>query len=144
MKLEAIALDYIKRYRARARAEMRRYAALRSLPEAIREAALCCLPDGKRHPHQYRIPGNVLVRTEMALQALAADIATSENFDDLHSVVWAAIKPIRGVGELATYDIAHRIGAYLRLKPELVYLHRGTRDGAKASSIFVRTMSFRT
>jgi hypothetical protein len=28
------------------------------------------------------------------------------------------------------YDIAHRIGAFLRKAPALVYLHRGTKEGA--------------
>jgi len=35
-------------------------------------------------------------------------------------------------GELTVYDTALRIGAYLRIEPEKVFLHRGTRDGAKA------------
>lgn len=30
------------------------------------------------------------------------------------------------------YDVAHRIVAYLGLEPEHVYLHRGTRVGARA------------
>ena len=37
---------------------------------------------------------------------------------------------IRGIGELAVYDTALRIGAKLDLLPTQVYLHRGTRDGA--------------
>jgi hypothetical protein len=41
-------------------------------------------------------------------------------------------KGIGGIGELTIYDTAHRIGAYLRLAPENVYLHAGTRQGAKA------------
>lgn len=38
---------------------------------------------------------------------------------------------IVGLGELYFYDTALRIGAYLNLHPEKVYLHRGTRIGAK-------------
>ena len=39
---------------------------------------------------------------------------------------------IHGIGELAVYDIACRIGAFLGLSPERVYLHAGTREGARA------------
>ena len=35
------------------------------------------------------------------------------------------------LGELTVYDVAHRIGAYLQLEPDVVYLHRGTRIGAR-------------
>jgi hypothetical protein len=36
------------------------------------------------------------------------------------------------VADLTIYDITHRIGAHLGLAPERVYLHRGTRVGARA------------
>jgi hypothetical protein len=36
-----------------------------------------------------------------------------------------------GIGELAVYDIAHRIAAFRGKEPSLVYLHRGTCVGAR-------------
>jgi hypothetical protein len=33
---------------------------------------------------------------------------------------------------LAVYDTATRVGAFLRLQPKRVYLHAGTRQGARA------------
>lgn len=39
---------------------------------------------------------------------------------------------VNGIGGLYCYDIALRIGPYIRIYPEGVYLHRGARDGAKA------------
>lgn len=39
---------------------------------------------------------------------------------------------IHDIGPLTIYDTALRIGAFLRLEPAVVYLHRGTREGAKA------------
>jgi hypothetical protein len=42
------------------------------------------------------------------------------------------LQGIRGLGHLYTYDTALRIGAKLDLLPEKVYLHAGTRKGAKA------------
>lgn len=43
-----------------------------------------------------------------------------------------AIGSIRGVGELLVYDTALRIGAKLELMPDRVYLHSGTRRGARS------------
>jgi hypothetical protein len=37
---------------------------------------------------------------------------------------------VKGIGKLMVYDIAHRIGAYFGKSPKLVYLHRGTKEGA--------------
>jgi hypothetical protein len=42
------------------------------------------------------------------------------------------MKPIKGLGKLYAYDVAHLIGAHLNLSPERVYLHAGTRKGARA------------
>jgi hypothetical protein len=58
------------------------------------------------------------------------DIANCESFDELLILVEAATAKIRRFGELAAYDTALRIGAWLKLSPELVYLHAGTRMGA--------------
>ena len=38
---------------------------------------------------------------------------------------------INGIGELTEYDIASRIAACYGIYPQKVYLHAGTREGAK-------------
>ena len=43
-----------------------------------------------------------------------------------------AIGHLNGIGELFIYDAAVCVGAKLGLKPNRVYLHRGTPDGAIA------------
>jgi hypothetical protein len=60
------------------------------------------------------------------------DYAGLRTFADLYEKVARALRPIRGIGLLTIYDTAHRIGAYLKLSPEQVYLHAGVRVGAKA------------
>jgi hypothetical protein len=66
------------------------------------------------------------------LLAIGVEIAAAPDFAALHGIIEAAISSIPGIGELALYDIAHRIGSYRGLRPVEIYLHAGTREGAKA------------
>lgn len=136
---EAVA-DYILNCRAFARAEMCTFEAEPSLHAAIRRAALCLLPDKKRHPHQCRIPGSLLEQAEARLQAISVRLRGAEDFATLHGLVDTEISSLHGISELTIYDIAHRIGAYLKKAPQLVYLHRGTRTGAAVFGLRGRTI----
>lgn len=128
--LRAIVDDYIRDHRDRAAREMRWYQRQRSLANAIDIAARCVMPSGKRHDHQHRIPSESLDEARSRLLAVALDACSS--FDELHDTINAAIRDIFMVGELVVYDVSHRIGAHLKLEPERVYLHAGTRKGARA------------
>ncbi len=128
--LRAIVDDYIRRFRRHARAEMRFYAGQPTLADAVRVAAGCVRADGKRHPHQYRIPAASLQKAVRRLQRV--DLAAAETFDELHELIADAIADVYMLGPLTVYDIAHRLGAFLDREPTRVYLHRGTRDGARA------------
>jgi len=132
MTLDEIVDDYIENYRADARADVKEFQNLPSLKDAIRHASLChWLPGRKRHPHQYRIPQSVLQAVERRLQKASDQIASAADFEALHDEIDCEIGAIRGIGALTTYDIAHRVGAFLGKAPKLVYLHRGTRVGAR-------------
>jgi hypothetical protein len=135
MTLDEIVTDYIRRYRPAAREEMREYEEEPSLGAAIRRGALSELKDGKRHPHQRRISGKVLKEAEAVLQRISRRLAGAADFTALQKLVQEAILPIHGIGPLAVYDIAHRIGARLAKSPDRVYLHAGTKDGARALNI---------
>ena len=50
-------------------------------------------------------------------------------------MVKTKLHPIVGMGELTIYDTALRIGAKLGLEPHLVFLHAGTRIGARRLGI---------
>lgn len=126
----AIVDDYIREYRVRAKAEMLYYKRQPTLAEVVDIAARCVLPNGKRHPHQHRIPPKSL--DEARSRLLAVDLGPCRSFDELHATVNATIRDIHMIGALVVYDVSHRIGAFLRLEPEHVYLHRGTREGALA------------
>src|ERR1043166_623041 len=130
MTPDEIVSSYIGKFRTMARAEMRSFENESTLHDAIRRAALCQWPNGKRHEHQYRIPKALLEQAEGRLQGVARRLERAADFEALHESLESEIGSIHGIGELTVYDIAHRIGAYLRKAPALVYLHRGTRTGA--------------
>ena len=141
MTLEEIVEDFIRCRRQPAIDEMERYKELPDLPTVIEQAALSLTPEGKRHDHQRLNPPEALVKAERSLQNKREELGRAANFDELHDLVEHNIRhPIWGIGELATYDIAHRIGAKLGLAPTRVYLHAGTRKGAKKLGLSGRTL----
>jgi hypothetical protein len=131
MTLNEIVRDYIRNYRSDARSEMRFFETQRNPSETIRKAALCELPNGKRHPHQRRIPRALLEHVEAKLQGIGRALARASSFAELHRSVEKEIGSVKGIGALTVYDIADRIGAYFKKAPERVYLHAGVRTGAQ-------------
>lgn len=85
---------------------------------------------GKRHGHQRRIKKDAIEAVRQAL--ILKKVKNTKSFEELHAYVTATCSGINGIGELYIYDAALRIGAALGLSPELVYLHAGTKMGAKA------------
>jgi hypothetical protein len=68
---------------------------------------------------------------EVLLNSLPA-LQSAKTFEELHRVIFNKIGDIHGIGELTIYDTAVRIGAKMNLAPAVVFLHAGTRIGAKA------------
>lgn len=126
----AIVDHYIGTFRPRIALEQAHYRAMPDLRTAVSAAAKALMPNGKRSPHQCRIPRNALKKAERRL--LSAPLLASRSFEDLHEQVDLAVRSVPGIGPLYVYDTALRIGAFLRLKPTMVYLHAGTRAGAAA------------
>lgn len=126
--LQTIVRAYRARFREHSQQELESFA-VQSRVEAIKRAGLAVRPDGKRYNHQRRIPGDVL--EESAKQLRRAKLDRARTFDELHEMVKGAIGSIPGIGTLTVYDTALRIGATLSLAPTRVYLHTGTRAGAR-------------
>lgn len=103
-----------------------------SLHIAIEVAAIAQDDCGKRYDHQWRIRRTAMVEARKRLVAAQTEIAGVESFLALLALVERLLLPIPGIGELYCYDSAARIGAYLGIHPDRVYLHRGTRAGARA------------
>lgn len=133
--LAALVADYIRRYGSRHRTEFAWYTRL-PLAEAVRVAALSTTEDGKRHPNQRRIPGPVLAAGARLLGTM--DLSRIRSFDELHDLIAKAARRVPGLGAVWTYDVATRIAAKLKLDPQRIYLHAGTRAGAKALGLPTR------
>ncbi len=131
-RLAAIVSDYVSRFRRPADRELAYFRACRTDVDAVSDAALARLPSGKRHPHQRRIPRAVLEESRARLLENLPLLERRTTFDELHELVERLIGSIAGIGELAVYDTTLRIGARFGLAPAKVYLHAGTRIGARA------------
>jgi hypothetical protein len=128
--LEKLVRVYRRFHQPAARAELAYYGSLPTLREAIGRAGRAERPDGKRHDHQTRIRRRALAEAANRLKRLP--LTGARRFHDLHSAIDQALGSIDGIGELMVYDTSLRIGARLKLAPDVIYLHRGTRAGAKA------------
>jgi hypothetical protein len=127
---EQIVDAYIRHRRPDKVAEMQALRRLRHLDVAILDAVLVSPKNGKKYSHQWRIQEEVLRIVQAKLQAAKSKFTTARDFDALHAIK-EGIGSLRGVADLAIYDFALRIGAYLRIEPKLVYLHQGSAEGAR-------------
>jgi len=135
-KLEVIARTYRMKNKPNADATFNYYASLPSIEVVIDKAALAMTPQGKRHPHQYRLKKSVLEQVRNNLLNNKQALLDAASFHD----IWEIVKLCRveGFGELAIYDCATRIAAWLGKRPGAVYLHAGTRKGAAMLGIDVK------
>ncbi|BCS54582.1 hypothetical protein [Geobacter sp. SVR] len=117
-------------YNTRKCSETEEEAFYKALPlkGAIAAAAMAVLPGNKKHPHQYRIPNITLKAWVKAIFAQECIIKSCKSFDELLSLLEA--QRLKGIGALAIYDTALRIGFSKNFYPTLIYLHAGTAVGA--------------
>lgn len=100
-----------------------------SLAQALDRAANARASDGKMQSHQRRIGAVTLRRWHIRLKRRLKAIRACRSFDELHDLLLSLRVP--RVGQLAVYDASVRLGHYLNLQPKTVYLHAGTRTGAR-------------
>lgn len=133
---EAIVKAYQAEWAPIASEERQFYRHQRNLSSSIEVSAMSRDPENRRHPHQRRFKKQTLRKAADRLQRVQSDLSQCETFDDLFSVVYGTLAPIKGIGcqsnGVTPYDIADRIGLYLELEPERVYAHAGTANGARA------------
>jgi hypothetical protein len=102
-----------------------------TLEAAVRRAGLTLLADGRRDPHHTRRPQELLDRAAARLAERVPAFATAASFGQILDIVDKAVGHFTGLGSLYVYDTALRIGAKRDLLPTRIYLHAGTREGAK-------------
>lgn len=129
--LDDIVADYIGRYQGNEAAQRQWFADQSTLEDAVTVAALAVGPNGKRLSHQRRIPEAALQEGRRRLLECLPVLKEVRSFAGLHELIESQIVSINHIGELVIYDTAVRIGAWLRLEPKVVFLHAGTRVGAK-------------
>jgi hypothetical protein len=133
--LEEVVQDYIDRRRPSAEEELKYFRDQPNLPAAIRVAALAINKGGERHSHQRRIPGDMLKHFRRGLSAKRKVLPNCKTFPELMKISEKVAGGIWRKPGLTVYDTTHRIGVYLGLEPDRVYLHTGTRDGARAMGL---------
>lgn len=133
--LEEIADHYIEKRRPETLKEFRSFKNDPSLRDCIRRAARALDENDCKHPHQWRVPPAALNAFANILTRKESVIAQCESFKELFAIVEGASKHIWRHAELTVYDTAWRIAGRLGLEPEAVYLHTGTRKGARALGI---------
>lgn len=144
--LEAVVEDWTYRFGAKGKERHRRdtvveYCRIAStLASAIERACASKNAEGKMHNHQSRVRQKVLSQfaTDLKLMMTTKDNGLWDNdinfqkartfisFDQLYDAM-EAIQPW-GIGEVTLYDVATRIGAFLKLEPTSLYLHAGPRE----------------
>ena len=129
---EDIVQDYIDNHRSDARMELKHFSGQPNLRAAIRMGALAINEKGKRHAHQWRIPGAMLEDFWRGLTRRRESLRSCRTFTEIMEITERVAAGIWKSSKLTVYDTAHRIGAYLGISPDRVYLHAGTKEGAKA------------
>jgi hypothetical protein len=135
--LSEVVDEYIRRHRMSAAAELD-FFSQKSFPVAIEYAALLKLANGNRHPHAYRRQLQALEEAHRRLKAIPGEMRKCSSFESLHTLIEQTIGDIPDIGPLTVYDVATHIGAHLHLEPAKVYLHSGTRKGARALGLGAR------
>ena len=97
------------------------------LSSAISVATLSVNHLSKKHNHQKRLQKTNLESFKKKLLIRQKDIQNVADFDKLLQIMVDC--KVKGIGDVACYDVAIRIGNRLGKHPKLVYLHAGTRKG---------------
>jgi len=129
--LGAIIRDYLVNFQPEHERELMWFRNQASLEDALRFATQAQDDQGRRYSHQRRIKSQAISDASRALADAHDDLRKCSSFHQLWTLIGSYLDSIKGVRELYVYDCACRLGAHLGLKPERVYLHAGTREGAK-------------
>ena len=128
-KLERIIDNYKKRTRKSVDYHVQFCLDQKNLKDAIEAAAKAVDDYGKIHFHQRRVSKAELLAFAEKLATLENYLANAESFDAIYDTVKNLNQP--NINEITIFDTAFRIGSYLNLFPDKIYLTSGTRIGAE-------------
>jgi hypothetical protein len=131
MDKQSIIRAYKRRNLPKALVELNYFRDLPNFNICIDKAALAIDHRGKRYRHQTRFSKVTLLTARDILLDNAKSIKEVKNFDELICLIGNILESVKGIGELYIYDTSLRIGSYLGYLPKKVYLHSGTRKGAR-------------
>lgn len=129
MTLEMYVKEYIKNNKKSLNNYLEKYSSLNNIEEAIKYGATARLSNENKHSHQRRLKVEILEQVRDKLLEEVEKIKKCTSFEELIEIVEECKES--GFGELAIYDTALRIGSNINIYPEKVYLHAGTKKGAK-------------
>jgi signal recognition particle subunit SEC65 len=130
--LEKLVKDYLSNYKDHLGSELDYFADSSDIEEAIYRAASLGDEDDRCFDHQRRIKKKAKDHIQKVLPNIMKELSSrhkKSTFQDLYELVRKTIAH-PGIGELTVYDIAKRIGAKIKVMPDIVYLHCGALDGA--------------
>ena len=135
--LAALVRLFVRHNRREAANEMSFFRTMPSFELALHHAAYAIDQRNKRFGHQCRITRAALEKSAALIGAASAKLKTCASFEQLHELLKNEVGSVAGIGELYLYDTALRLGAFLDLSPNNVYMHAGTRVGARALGLDV-------
>ena len=136
--LGSLVADFREHYKPDSAQQLRFFRTMPSMGLAIHHVAMAIDGNDRCFDHQFHIVQPARRRAKTVLTQSEARILACRSFHELHSLFVELLSPIKGLGEMYIYDASLRMGAYVKLRPDFVYLHRGTRWGAKALGLNVR------
>lgn len=138
MDWQRVIRDYIINHRPGNKAQLAWFKGQPSFEDALLKAAKAEDDRGKRYRHQNKVWRTAITEAQCRLPSAANQVRECKSFHELWLLLYqllkpteGPIKPVKGLGDLYIYDTALRLGAYLCLTPDKVYLHAGTLEGAK-------------
>ncbi|MET3116360.1 hypothetical protein AAKU64_000566 [Undibacterium sp. GrIS 1.8] len=135
-----IVSHYIKHRRPDFACELRYFAEPIKFSEALLRA-INAEHEGTRFSHQCRLGKNVIPDTRSSLISKQAQLKKVTSFAELYEVINSSMENISGAGSLYAYDTALRLGTFMKLPPEQVFLQAGTLEGAKKLLPSIRARS---
>lgn len=132
--LGALVTDYLCHYENMYKSEKLWWAESSTWEKALERAWKSILENGKMHSHQCHVAHKLPEGLKIALEAnVQPDEFT--DFHQLYSWIKSITTCVKGLGDTTTYDVAQRLGVWMKMQPELVYLHAGAAKGAKKLGI---------